>query len=48
MRVEEGRIILEPVPDAVSLSLYGEKIARVTLEELEAESLERQKKYLSG
>ncbi len=48
LRVEEGRIILELVPDAVSLSLYGEKIARVTLEELEAESLKRQKKYLSG
>lgn len=48
LRVEEGRIILEPVPDAVRLSLYGEKIARVTLEELEAESIERQKEYLGG
>ncbi len=46
MRVEEGRIVLEKVPDAVELSLHGEKVARVSLEELEAESIEHQKRYI--
>ncbi len=42
LRVEGCRIIIEPIPDAVELSLRGEKVARVSLEELEAESVERQ------
>lgn len=46
LRVEEGRIVLEKVPDAVELSLHGEKVARVSLEELEAESIEHQKRYI--
>jgi len=40
------RIIIEPLRDAVWLSLHGEKIARITLKELEEESFERQRKYL--
>lgn len=43
-----NKIIIEPYYDAVWLSLYGEKIARVTLEELEGESVEWQKKYIEG
>ena len=42
LRVEGCRIVIEPIPDAVELSLRGEKVARVSLEELEAESVERQ------
>lgn len=38
----EGRMIIEPLRDAIWLSLHGEKVARVTLKELEEESLERQ------
>jgi len=40
------KIIIEPLRDAVWLSLHGEKIARITLKELEEESFERQRKYL--
>lgn len=45
---EEGRIIIEPLCDAVWLSLYGKKITRVTLEELEHESIEQQEKYINS
>ena len=58
LKLEEGstvkitalnnKIIIELVYDAVWLSLYGEKVARVTLEELEGESIEQQKKYIEG
>ncbi len=48
LRVEDGRMVLEPVPDAIELSLSGEKLARVTLEELEAESVEQQKRYIES
>ena len=47
-RVEGGRIVLEPFPDAVELSLHGEKIAGVSLEELEAESVWWQRRYAGG
>ena len=40
------KIIIEPLRDAVWLSLHGEKIARITLKELEEESFEQQRKYL--
>jgi len=42
----EDKIIIEPLRDAIWLSLHGEKIARMTLKELEEESLEQQRKYL--
>jgi len=42
----EDKIIIEPLRDAIWLSLHGEKIARITLKELEEESLEQQRKYL--
>ncbi len=48
LRVEGGRIVLEPFPDAVELSLHGEKIAGVSLEELEAESVWWQRRYAGG
>ena len=40
------KIIIEPLRDAIWLSLHGEKIAHVTLKELEEESIEQQKRYL--
>jgi len=40
------KIIIEPLRDAIWLSLHGEKVARITLKELEGESIERQKRYL--
>ena len=43
--VRDGRVILEPIPDAITLSIRGEKVARVYLDELEAESVEQQKRY---
>ena len=43
-----NKIIIEPLRDAVWLSLHGEKVARVTLKELEEESVERQRKYIEG
>ena len=48
LKVEDGRIVLRPIPDAVELSLYGERIARTALEDLEAESVERQRRYIEG
>ncbi len=46
IRVEDNRIIIEPIRDAVWLSLYGKKIVKITLEELEKESTHRQAKYV--
>ena len=40
------KIIIEPLCDAVWLSLHGEKVARITLKELEEESFEQQKRRL--
>lgn len=45
--VEGNRIIIEPLYDAVWLSLHCKKIAKVTLEDLERESNEQQEKYIS-
>jgi antitoxin MazE len=45
LELRDGYIVLRPVPDAIYLSVRGEKIARITLEELEATSIEEQKKY---
>ena len=40
------KIVIEPLRDAIWLSLHGEKVAHVTLKELEEESIEQQKRYL--
>ncbi len=44
----KDRIVIEPLRDAVWLSLHGEKVAYVTLEELEEESLEQQERCIEG
>lgn len=46
LEVRDGSIVLKPVLDAITLSIRGEKIARVNLEDLEAVSVEEQKKYI--
>ena len=46
LEVRDGYIVLKPLPDAITLSLRGEKIAKVNLSELEEVSIEEQKKYL--
>jgi len=42
LELRGDHIVLKPVPDAITLSVRGEKIAKVTLEDLEATSLEEQ------
>ncbi len=44
--VEGDRIIIEPIPDAIQLSLRGERLGRVSLKELEVESIENQRRYV--
>lgn len=44
----EDKIILEPAYDAIWLSLHGRKVAKVSLEELESESIEQQRRYIEG
>jgi AbrB family looped-hinge helix DNA binding protein len=46
--VVEDKLVLQPIRDAVWLSLYGKKVAKVTLEDLEATSIEEQNKYVEG
>ncbi len=47
LEVRGDSIILKPIPDAIQLSLHGEKIAKISLKDLEATSIEEQKKYTS-
>ncbi len=46
LEVRGESIVLRPIPDAVYLSLYGKKYARVSLEGLEETSVEEQEKYI--
>ena len=46
--VVEDKLVLQPIRDAVWLSLYGKKVAKVTLEDLEATSIEEQNRYVEG
>ncbi len=47
LEVRGDSIILKPVLDAVQLSIRGEKIARINLRELEAESIIEQRRYMN-
>jgi len=42
--VLNDKIVIKPLRDAIWLSLHGEKLANLTLEDLEEESIEQQKK----
>ena len=46
VEVKGDCIILKVVPDAIWLSVHGEKFAKVTLKELEEESVEEQERYV--
>jgi len=46
VEIKGGYLLLKPLPDAIRLSLKGEKIAKVTLNELEAASVEEQEKQI--
>jgi len=46
LEVKDGKIILTPLPDAITLSIRGPKVGRVSLRDLEVVSIEEQKKYL--
>lgn len=47
LEVRDGNeIVLIPVEDPIDLALYGEKFAKVTLKELEEESVNEQKRYI--
>ncbi|MEM0234418.1 AbrB/MazE/SpoVT family DNA-binding domain-containing protein [Thermofilum sp.] len=46
--VVEDKLVLQPIRDAVWLSPYGKKVAKVTLEDLEATSIEEQATYVEG
>ena len=47
LTLQDGKIIIEPSRDAIWLSIHGKKVAKVSLKDLEAESLEQQERYLS-
>jgi len=44
--VREDEIIIKPVVDVIELSMKRKKIAKISLEELEVNSTELQKKYI--
>lgn len=46
--VEGDKIVMTPLMDAVWLSIHGEKFGRITLKELEEESVAEQKKRIEG
>ncbi|MEM4003982.1 MAG: AbrB/MazE/SpoVT family DNA-binding domain-containing protein [Ignisphaera sp.] len=43
--ISGNKLEVIPLPDAITLSLKGKKVARVTLRELEEESMREQKRY---
>ncbi|MEM0297544.1 MAG: AbrB/MazE/SpoVT family DNA-binding domain-containing protein [Zestosphaera sp.] len=45
--VGDNKLEVIPLPDAITLSLKGKKVARVTLRELEEESMREQKRYIA-
>ena len=47
LKLTDEGIVIIPIPNAIELSLKGKKIAKVTLEELEAESIEQQRKIIN-
>ncbi|RLE97637.1 MAG: AbrB/MazE/SpoVT family DNA-binding domain-containing protein [Thermoprotei archaeon] len=47
IKVEDSKIILEPIPDPFELALKGPKFAKTTFEEFEKESEEMQNELFS-
>ena len=46
MSVVGDSLVLKPKPSAIDLALRGKKFAKITLEELERISIERQREYI--
>jgi AbrB family looped-hinge helix DNA binding protein len=46
--VEEGKIVIEPIKDALWFALHDPKVGRVTFNELEEESEREQEKLLDA
>jgi len=46
MFIEGNKLVIEPIRDAIWLSIHGEKLAKITLRELESTSIEEQEKYV--
>jgi len=44
--ISKDGILIKPIIDAVELSLKGKKIAKITLKELEEDSIELQERYI--
>ena len=42
--VQVGKIVIEPIRDAIWLALHGERIGRIVPEEVEEESLREQER----
>ncbi|MEM2008692.1 MAG: AbrB/MazE/SpoVT family DNA-binding domain-containing protein [Ignisphaera sp.] len=47
LAVSNNKLEVIPLPDAITLSLKDKKVARITLRELEGESIREQKKYIA-
>ena len=47
VRAEEGRVVIEPVRDALWPALYGRKIGYIAAEEVEEESVREQERLAS-
>ena len=46
LTIHNDKIEVKPMPNAITLSLRGRKIAKITLRELEEESMRVQKEYI--
>ncbi|MBS7659062.1 AbrB/MazE/SpoVT family DNA-binding domain-containing protein [Candidatus Bathyarchaeota archaeon] len=46
LKVSDNSLILEPIQDPIQLALLSNKFASITLKEIEAISLEEQRKYI--
>ena len=47
IKAEGGRVVIEPVRDAIWLALHGRKIGYVAAEDVEEESLREQERFAS-
>ncbi|WP_367117899.1 AbrB/MazE/SpoVT family DNA-binding domain-containing protein [Caldisphaera sp.] len=45
LKVYDDKIEIKPLPDAVTISLKGKKLGKITLKELEEESIIVQEEY---
>lgn len=46
LKVEENKLIIEPIPDAVWLALHGKKVAKISWRDVEKASVKEQEKYV--